>query len=873
MARKKKQKRARELMFVSGSATLTAGQERFISKYLDGRMAQLRSGLRTKIEARHAAVVAKLAQLEDLLSEFALLTTDKAQYALLSDLRKRRGDALVAIGVSGKGMKDTLRKLEAADATLSDLVRDAQGHRSAFLASTETDIDRAVSVKKLRIASQGVLGDLYTEWQGKVNELRGQLEEGAPGTAMDLPKEADLSAAFKAHRASIAGAAVDPSTDVNAAKSTFDGIIEAMRRDHARAIAAVDAFAAGAFQEGLARAKLIATVRDAMEGLAPLQTKLDTWDIPERAALNAEADALAERLDAIQSNGLSADALEKEASPLKTEILALEREMRAALIQANKDFLAVQAHLLEAQKTLQAKLDAMDKAAIPAEQRAPIETFLAATLTAISKLGGSNSDALRAAKAMVVEAREMVSQAQDIGTTNAEIKAYLRRAASALKPLSGKKSAVAAPAGELTEKVTAFAAEWLTKAPADALAEARALSSEALDLESQNTTLLRLRALMDKKIAAAEAKYTLFNDTFKRLLTWQGSDNVRDYRGPIRADLDGVKTWNATKTDIGFYSTISARLETISEGLDTRIEEMEDAMTSTPKDLADKALAAREAYETELEKLRQQAGSGKVDESALAAAKAEYEDALRKNAVHTDLSADLLEEERKEAVNIEKRQDFLTEAKAWMKQTVAAMKAAGKTDALSLHADEVKRQLTRLEATIKAATQDKTGPTGARGLAELKEITRVVDGIARRGSQTPKDKLGEIPAKWDKGAAAFSDGIGRLLHEVAAFEAKMEMPATASGSLRATLGEIEKRVAAAELQEPADVLGADPPEPAQARKAAREAALSEVRRLRKLVLDDPVVRACVANPFGVRDVATTTISQLEQIELDVLRGV
>ena len=72
--------------------------------------------------------------------------------------------------------------------------------------------------------------------------------------------------------------------------------------------------------------------------------------------------------------------------------------------------------------------------------------------------------------------------------------------------------------------------------------------------------------------------------------------------------------------------------------------------------------------------------------------------------------------------------------------------------------------------------------------------------------------------------------------------------------------------------EPAAVLGATDSDNT-ARKGAREKALDEVRRLRALLFADPVVQKCVMNPFGIGGLGSPVQYRLEEIELNVLRGV
>jgi hypothetical protein len=57
------------------------------------------------------------------------------------------------------------------------------------------------------------------------------------------------------------------------------------------------------------------------------------------------------------------------------------------------------------------------------------------------------------------------------------------------------------------------------------------------------------------------------------------------------------------------------------------------------------------------------------------------------------------------------------------------------------------------------------------------------------------------------------------------------------------------------------------------RKKAREVAQAAVRTMRAKLMDDPLMKACVANEFSVNGFGSDIYRALNQIELETLRGI
>ncbi len=861
-------KQAKLLLWAS--AELTADQEKFLSRYLSGGHTKKTKALRQETADYHDSVVEKLSLLDEIYSTMSPITSDE-QKRTVDDLKLKRGAILNGIGISAKSTRDAHEKLKAADTQLTNLLNEAQGKADKFHTVDGTERDAQEAIDKLKSAGKSKLNDQFALWNAPKNDLLKMMRESGLTTGLDLPANANLDPVWRTLRDEIVAAPTDPGAEIDAVKTEIDGVVGRMVKATASAIKALDTYKAEGFQQTVVNSRLLMGIDAKLAELATLREKADRWDMPDRKSYAAEAKVFETRRDTIFSDKTKPEDAEGAAGTLSDDIGKLITLVDNKLNEAESAFNDEQAKYLEVHKGLAARIKSLTKKQIPDDQRTPVDTFLAATKDSIDKVGGSNAGALKAAKLMLTEALAMVKQAEEIGPLNEAVKENITNAKDTLKPLMKKKSSVIKGATELDGKVTKFAEEWLKKAPDVALRESRDLSSKAVDLESQNTTLLRLRAMMDLKIKEVETKYTTFNDTFKDMLKWMKADKVRDYRGSIRSDIDGVKTWNSTKLDIGFYSTISSRIDSISKTLDTQIADMTEAMKSSPEDLSKAVEDAKDAYEKELFGLKLEAGAGQIDQKAVDEAKAQYDEALRKNSVHTSLSADLLGEEEQERRNIADREKFLKDGKQWVKDTQSAVKKAKSSEPLQQHKEEVERQITRLEATLKAADNDKKGSTGTRGLSELIEVRGAVERIKQRGKAMSSKKLGDIPDEWRKGISAFATSKNALVTAVGKFEQDQRQTNKATKQIRTVLNKVQEGLKVDSLLDPASDLGTSD-DPA-VRKAAREKVLNEVRRMKKLLLDDPTMKTCVANPFGVAGFITTTIYRLEQIELDVLRGV
>jgi len=859
-------KKSNEALLAFSSPTLTPAQEKFVRKHMKGGgFFDKHAKVRADLETLHDSVVLKLEQVETGLAELRPLVTNKAQAEMVGDLQMRRGSIVGGIGIKAKSLKDAVDKLDTADKALDALVKSVAETRGKFTTVDGSELDDREAIRKLRVATEGKLRDYLHSWETGYNRVLAEVNKVSPGTLPNIPPEARLLPKFKALFEKLPGTPKDMGAGIEQAQREFDALVAAMSKEHETARAALDRYVSESLENELKVIRLYDALGRALEGYDDVAPSLARWGVDGEKALADRAKTLRARIEDFGDGKVPMDQIKDTYAALSGEARTLVRDAQKLIGGAYSAFNSEQGALKEEHAKLKKRLDALDKRTLPDEQRGPIDTFLSATDTSITRLGGANASALKAARQMLAEAERQVSQAENITSINNEIRSNIDIAHRMLKPLLGDKAPVNESANEHEAAVAKFETEWVKQAPDEALKTSGELKKRAEDLKVQNALLVQNRAAADVEIEKLERKYEAFNDLFKELLAAKNAPKVRDYRGPVRGEIDGVKTWNTTKMDPAFHSTIMARLDTLSREMDERTTVMRASLNSSGEELAARAVGAKDLLE--------QAKSGGSSEEDIARLQAAHDQAVAAKMVYIDLSQDLLAAEAQEQKYIDDREKFLADAGTWIKDTQKAVSSAAATEPFNRYKDEVERQIIRLEATVKAARTDKTGPTGTRGLAELKEVKAAVQRIADRGEMIPPTKLGGIGDNWSDAVSDFLDKSGQIVVAIADFEKQMGVDDKASRAIEGVLFDVYGRIAPTRFSEAGAILGpSTPPKSAQERKAGREIALSEVRRIKKAMMDDAVVKACLANPFGIGGLTTKAIARLEQIELDVLRG-
>ncbi len=864
-----------QLVFVS---RLSDKQETFVSKYLGGKY--FNKAARKRLKIAHAGVTSNLERLDAITTQIGAVVSTKEEYDFLWKVKSESTRIVSKIADKGNSTIKAAEAMETADRELAKLTTDAERFINELTMVEGRDLDLEIAVQKLQTRAHNSRLQHLSDFDKQVSSIREDIADRAPRAVFSPPAKAEFDKAFNEFNVKIitldlGGKEVTVENVTNYLdtvktdmKSTYDDCIDKLESYQQSDI----------FQTHLLDAETYDSILSALEDLKPLQEAMYRWEAEGFKEIASKATAIETQAEKIFENrGEQVSEAElKKAVEVGQKLEAATRELiRRANTEIGKSLQAFgeeQKLLLNTWNALKGRMDTLGKGAMPKEQRGPIDEFLAATLDSIQKLNGANKDALQTARLMLAEADTLVRQAEGIGPINAAIEEAIGNAKNALKPLVKDKMPLQEEATELDKELTAFEGKWKSQTPNDAKSDAEDLLRRAQDVRHRTNTLVYLRKSIEKTIQQEEKHIEQFNALFKEMLANMGK-KPRDYRGAFKSELEGIRTWNATKQDIAFYPTIDRRLDTLKADIDKEIAHVRFAKDKTSEQLVQYGKDATKVFRETVQKLQEEAGEdGEMDKEAYAEAQRLYDEQMSIATTQLNLEMELRDAERQDEKYKADREQFLRDVETWLTETRNELKNAKTGDPFDTYKDEVERQRERIKSTRDIAKKEKVGPSGSRGLAELKEVRKAVDRIRARGETTSKENLGAIAGQWRQSVGIFKGKVGELVGAVKEFESTTDVAKDAHAELDRITKVVISRMEANQIGPASFVLGSGDATPAE-RKKARETALSEVRRIKKLVLDDPVIQSCVGNPFGVTAVASQTINRLEEIELNVLRGV
>ncbi len=603
--------------------------------------------------------------------------------------------------------------------------------------------------------------------------------------------------------------------------------------------------------------------------------RLERWDCAQTATMQ---DALAVLKGQIDANFLdfgdidpsAADTYEADQKNLIERATRLQVHAGECLASEGTAFETRRAALETQLNKLVAAMNGISK--ISSRQKDPIMAHLDVIKSALNGTGGYNIAALDPVEKLISDAVQTVRQAVNNETINGQIEAVLDRASTkASQYTDAKKNPIGDVFTELKAKVKEYKSGYKDQPINEAMAGAVALHKEIETEETRNQQLIRLRAGIKERIDRREEQLGRFNTSFREMLT-KAENPVQDYNGSFRKDLDTCIHWNATKTDPNFYTTIDATLDRIRDEMRKKSENIALYMRTSSEDAVRIAGTAGEALRNKMRDLNVRRANGEDVSAEIAEAKRAFEDATAFLDAYTELSAEMMEAEAIERKTAADREAYLAQAPDFIEGVETELGSAPMSD----YADEVKPQVDRVKATLKLIKGNKDGANPATALSELSFVTKFVDGVRKRGAKTDKSALQEIGPQWSAALSQVVTAQAKLVTEVSGFEdtiAETEgvaLDASVKAEIDAKITALVARAASAELKRAGELMAADIDR--QARKAARETALSEIRRIRAALMDDPVFQKCVLNPFGV-PIGSAAANRLKQIELNVLRGI
>lgn len=791
-------------------------------------------------------------------------------------------------------------KMKTAIAALTLARDEIQGHgnyvREHLNAQrfTSRDFDTEAAIAKAKAVALAESYVIHQQFTSKLTEVQNAIKlELEPGTgAVNLGFASEFTSQINAVRIAIQDIPqTGPNADLEAAQKEIDGYLVQMRGLMERT-GSGDGDTVG-FAKQLddvatdPRRPIFVAQEKRRARLAPLFVELDQkleqmerWDCPQLEATRKSVQDLRTAGDREFQNYNDIDptrgaAMETAQEGVITEATKLitdaEDIFKAQSIAFDTKRADLRAALIKLEKVMERARPNMSSS-----QSGPVDAYLAALSTAIKGLNGCNMDALKPAQAMLPVAVDLVRKASDIEAINTKIKGNLETAKEIVKPLSKAPNPLAEEAGELVEAIDELRGSYKEEAINDALANSAKLKEDAQSCKDRNDALVTRRAGIQERIVRREEQLERLNTLFREMYEAMGKP-PKDYDGSFRSELEACRQWNASKTNIEFYATIDAKLDSLRTDMLARQDQIQAFKTKMSKPVGpnelgplDTAQMAGTRYRDAMQHLLEEQRKGKDVSAEIERAKREYQDAAGFLDVYNEMSAELGKIEADAAEELRLNEEYKVAAAEFLDAVKDKLKDS--ENPLSDYEDEVTPQIDRVKSTLDLVKKGKPGASGRNGLSELGFVEKFLNSVEARGAKTDKDELGKIGAEWRTQVERLRTEAAALVNAIAVFEDSLETsdPDKTSKQVDSALKTLIRRVATNSLSDAGATLANATDK--QERKAAREQALSEVRRCRGVLFDDPMFQKCVLNPFGVA-FGSGASSRLEEIELNVLRGV
>jgi hypothetical protein len=850
---------------------LNPAQEKFFARHINkGLLGKLRNKKDLAFESAFRAYTDVDKTAKPLLTNLPLYPNGSAELteknALINEYSAIQDAALAKTG----NQKTAISACEKGKTDLEGLIVRAKALMDKALNESATpDPERIVLLKQRAAIYLNSKRDVFAVQQ---NPILADIA-AKTGASMVLPAGSQFEAGMSVLHGKIAAVKTTDQT-AKAAEATLAAIMAEADKLLADKLAALSSFKASpALIQTIEVGQMDAALRSALSIAKSNAEHQTVWEVDGAKGFAAEVEVLDKRAGALFAKTVFPDQREADAATaarttLQGELDALNA-VAAKAIQNKKFAFGQLFRDVEARfSSVERAFRDIDDTSFAKGQKAPIEDVIALTRTAINDLNGYNTDALVAAKKLVDRAATVVVAAQKAAETNAKLKDQLQKMDGAIDSGSRKGNPLADKFTQHKEELKDLTTNWQTmllpeavKAVMDFRARLVADIQLSKDLEAR-----RVKARAD--FAAAKVDLAQFNTAYGKMLKANGR-KAKPYEGDLTGDLTSVEGWIDTKTALSFYDTIDAMLNRTRN----TIAKLTLGLQANEGKTDDEIFAEALALQRQLDEVAQQAmldfgGRGeKPDPAAIANARASVDAQIAKLATRNDLLAEDNDNERQKAEEVERKETYLKEAKAFVKTTKDEVKAAEDHSALAHYKDDVKVHLDRIEGSIKAV--DKGGPVRP-AQSELAFLMKTIEGIKARGPRTDKHKLDQIGLEWANAVKGFE---GKCTEMQAAVEKYLKDNsldveyANALTALAKALTDIETRLEPAAFIRTANRFR----DPTQF-KAAREEALQQVRYFNDLLLKDPVIQQCVQNPFGIRDFASPLASRLRQIELNILRA-
>jgi hypothetical protein len=568
-------------------------------------------------------------------------------------------------------------------------------------------------------------------------------------------------------------------------------------------------------------------LRDDLDKANVVIAELVRWDVQDATDLQNRSKDLGKLVvsthpDLLTTTTTDVAALVKSANDIRQKQLTDYQQASAPLFQRME---ALNKAVVQYNNDVKARRAAQ----LPQVEEA---SFLV-TMSYDAYKAGKNMAALPGITKLVEDAEKLMFDLQNSVQVNGEVLKAIKLADETIKKHEGS-SAIRKEAWKgHREALTKFEAEWTGMRPASAKSSVTDLVLKTQEEARIEAGMKQWREIQLGRVEATRKELAKLEEELKRIVEANG-EKFKGYEGSLKADLDTCVEWINTKEAVSWQKPT-----------ETKIGQTQAKIMEMLNNLAGKGVDPTDPKKTGAE-LKLEAQKQLIDD---------HDESLKAKS-----DAEM------------KKKAFLEIADGWL---VIAERDAKNSPRATEYKEEVERifkQVSDMRKNVKKGTQDVE--TGKRSFDLL---NRQFEELLQRPGKIDYTALGALGPLWAGAVSAFGKHVESLMKAVReGIPADQPETAKTSGEMADKLAKQLQVVLAGfsttAFGEAAKVLG-DETTAQPERKKAREVAQAAVRTMRAKLMDDPLMKACVANEFSVNGFGSDIYRALNQIELETLRGI
>ncbi len=678
----------------------------------------------------------------------------------------------------------------------------------------------------------GEIYDISNAFNAEVDTVVEDIRKLAGGTDLVIPEpklalkmsNAVSSAIGTINPLSTAAASGD--MDLELAKSIIDDVVKNIRQTDTDLRKELAEFAGSEeiIKQHIENVKKADAIKQDIDSMGSELEKLLNWGSPKAAELIKKAENL--RKSAHPEHG-DLDGLKKSCDDLFNEIKGARIDATGAY---NKKKEELDKRLDAMWKTVEAFRKKHAKEAMPeqAEEFAFVANAARQALDA-----GKNVNALPAIEKMVQDAENIANDLGSMGMINGEVKKAIAEAKKIVGKRNGKKGTIRVNAwATLDAEIKSFESDWPSKRPASARSEAMDLVLRCGQEETREAGQHTWIESQQRRITEARNYLKQVEAELKKQVEATGK-KFAGYDGALKKELDDAEAF-LTKEALSWQQPTETKIGKAQVAILELLERLKGSQVESMKALKelsdeyDENVAAKDQEIIDLKALHQSI-SGWKDVS-----KAQYK-ASKTAKTHKDDYDQLMKQVS----------GFISEVKTASKTTDPKKRAMDSGTAEKRYRGYQQRMQTILKdpPKINRKSLGSMDKTWKDAVGRLTENQKTLINTVRN------DFVGKLEDEAKK--KEYLDGLDKFNQQIARVIATFDLAA---------------------FDNAAKVLG-DDDATEQDRLRHREIALNMVRLNRDRITSNPLIQACVQNPFNVPGFASPPYRALNQIDLEVQRGV